>query len=242
MKFLCDIIKKNTFDIKEAIDGRLTMNDNIERLINSLLVLKVPPRWLNDGYATNRKLAGWSVSLELRINQYKVFENDQQIPKVVFINRLFNPLSYLTAIKQVSAQKNKSELDKLDILTEPTNIDLMKSAENLVFPKDGGTPVYGMHLQGCRYDIESRILEESKPREDYCILPVINCKVADTSSMKLEDNKSYYICPVYKTTNRMMTYVCKAQFKTKAPPAKWIIAGVAVILDVEKTDVAKVPK
>lgn len=30
-----------------------------------------------------------------------------------------------------------------------------------------------------------------------------------------------------------MTYVFPAQLKTKHPPAKWVIAGVAIILDVE---------
>jgi dynein heavy chain len=30
----------------------------------------------------------------------------------------------------------------------------------------------------------------------------------------------------------MMTYVFPAQLKTKYPPAKWVLAGVAMILDV----------
>ena len=41
---------------------------------------------------------------------------------------------------------------------------------------------------------------------------------------------------MYKTTDRQSTFVCFAQFRTKAPPAKWTIAGVAVILDCDKTD------
>ena len=48
--------------------------------------------------------------------------------------------------------------------------------------------------------------------------------------------KNSYICPIYKTIDRQSTFVCFAQFKTKQPPAKWTIAGVAVILDCEKTD------
>lgn len=245
MKNLCDLIKRNTNDIKDAIDGKLTMNEVIEALIDNLNAERVPAKWVDEGFATNRKLADWIISLELRINQYKIFESEQIIPKIVFINRLFNPLSYLTAIRQSAARTGDSELDKLDILTEPTAIDLRNGVENLTnLPKEGSgiVPIYGFHLQGARWDDENRNIEESRPREDYCIMPVINCRVVDISQLKLTE-KGFYICPVYKTTNRQNTYVTKAQFKTKQNPAKWIIAGVASILDVEKTDsINKYPK
>lgn len=42
-----------------------------------------------------------------------------------------------------------------------------------------------------------------------------------------------YQCPVYKTEARGKTYVFTAQLKTKHPPQKWVLAGVAIILDVE---------
>jgi dynein heavy chain len=35
------------------------------------------------------------------------------------------------------------------------------------------------------------------------------------------------------TTSRGATFVFHAQLKTKHPPSKWILAGVAMILDVE---------
>lgn len=41
------------------------------------------------------------------------------------------------------------------------------------------------------------------------------------------------MCPSYKTEDRGNTYVFTAQLKTRAPPRKWILAGVAIIMDVE---------
>jgi len=213
------------------------MTERIEKNIELISTDRVPEQWINDGFSTNRKLTPWLISIELRIQQYKLFESENTPPKIVFINRLFNPLSYLTAIRQNFAQKSGLELDKLEIVTEPTSIDLRNQKDGIVLPKDG-ILVYGMHLQGARWDEENRIIDESKPREDYCVMPVINCKVEDDSKMKKED-KSIYICPVYRTTKRDATFVFKAQFKTKANPAKWTIAGVAVILDVEKGDLVE---
>lgn len=63
-------------------------------------------------------------------------------------------------------------------------------------------------------------------------MPVINCRSAPLPPEGKED-KSVYQCPVYMTTSRGPTFVFFAQLKTKHPPAKWILAGVAIILDVE---------
>lgn len=44
--------------------------------------------------------------------------------------------------------------------------------------------------------------------------------------------KQAYQCPVYKTEQRGPTFVFCAQLKTKSPPARWIMSGVALIMDV----------
>jgi dynein heavy chain len=242
MKNLCEMIKKNTYDIKEASEGRLTMSELIEKMIDSLKLNRVPPKWIADGFASERKLGSWIISIDLRISQLKYFETELLIPRVVFLNRLFNPLSYLTAIRQVFAQKANLELDKVIIITEPTIYYLDNTNSNLSLQKDSYY-VFGLHLQGARWDDEHKNIEESRPREDYCVMPVINCKGSDSAQGRLEESKSAYLCPVYKTTDRMWTFVTTAIFKTKVNPNKWTIAGVACILDVEKTDfITKIPK
>jgi len=56
-----------------------------------------------------------------------------------------------------------------------------------------------------------------------------------------KEDKGVYQCPVYKTEARGATYVFAAQLKTKHPPQKWILAGVALILDVEGVSDAYAP-
>lgn len=41
-----------------------------------------------------------------------------------------------------------------------------------------------------------------------------------------------YQCPVYRTEQRGPTYVFTAQLKTKSPPARWVMAGVGLVMDV----------
>ena len=71
-------------------------------------------------------------------------------------------------------------------------------------------------------------------------MPVVNCRAALLSTDTKKD-LGLYQCPCYKTETRGATYVFTAQMKTKLPPAKWVIAGVAIILDVEGVSDAFAP-
>mmetsp|Transcript_22078 Transcript_22078/g.16484 ORF Transcript_22078/g.16484 Transcript_22078/m.16484 type:complete len:95 (-) Transcript_22078:69-353(-) len=83
-------------------------------------------------------------------------------------------------------------------------------------------------------------LEDSYPKKQFSVVPVVNCRAAlIPQDGKVE--KGLYQCPVYKTEMRGKTYVFTAQLKTKQPPQKWILAGVAMILDVEGVSDAFAP-
>lgn len=95
--------------------------------------------------------------------------------------------------------------------------------------KTAGALVFGFQVEGARWDVNSSSLEESHPKTSFSIVPVVNCRAVVISD---KEDKTAYSCPVYKTIDRMMTFVFPAQLKTRYPPAKWVIAGVAMILDV----------
>lgn len=92
--------------------------------------------------------------------------------------------------------------------------------------------MYGFILEGARWDVQTSMLEESKPKEMFSVLPVVYCKANLVPQAEKED-KSLYMCPAYKTEDRGNTYVFTAQLKTRYPARKWILAGVAIIMDVE---------
>jgi len=71
-------------------------------------------------------------------------------------------------------------------------------------------------------------------------VPVVNCRATVIAPVEKVD-LNIFKCPVYKTENRGNTYVFTAQMKTKLPPQKWVLAGVALILDVEGVSDAFAP-
>eukprot|EP00606_Chrysophyceae_sp_TOSAG23-5_P001115 GSChrysophyteH2.ASY1.ANO1.808.1 assembled CDS len=139
--------------------------------------------------------------------------------------RLFNPQSFLTAVMQTTAQKDNLELDKLTLLTDVTKKML---AEEMTANAKEGTYIVGLKLEGGSWNVGGGLLEASKPREMYTPLPVVNVRPCVIDKFE----PGLYQCPCYKTQARGNTYVFTLQLRTKAEPAKWVLAGVVAVMDV----------
>ena len=130
----------------------------------------------------------------------------------------------MTAVKQLTCQSKKLALDKLMVVTDITK----RTKEQVDAASRDGSFVCGFNLEGARWGDGS--IEESKPKEVYCPMPVINCRAELAADV---DWKKKYRCPAYQIAVRRPYYVFDAQLATaKHPAAKWILAGVAMILDV----------
>jgi dynein heavy chain len=218
-------------EIELSFKGELTMTEKMEQLMESIYFDKVPASWAKHAFSSTRGLGSWLDNLKHRLDQLNIWKEDPlKVPSVIFINRLFNPQSFLTAIKQIYAREKQQELNKLYIQTEITK-KLYWDPEFQQPPKEGAY-IFGFQVEGARWDTALGQLEESYPKKQFSVVPVINCRSLPIPSDGREE-KNVYQCPVYKTETRGATYVFNAQLKTKAPPQKWIIAGVAIILDVE---------
>jgi len=202
----------------------------MEQTIDNLVLSRVPLTWMELAYPSCRGLASWLVNLQARVEQLSNWKDDpNSIPKVTNIARLFNPQSFLTAVKQFHAQRTQSELNRLFIQTDVTK----RYEHEIEDPPRDGAFVTGLNLDGARWDLTNGQIEESRPKEMFCPLPVINCKAQLIQAEGREDRNTF-LCPVYKTETRGNTFVFMAQVRTpKFPPAKWILAGVAMIMDIE---------
>merc|ERR1712072_901636 len=207
--------------------GELTMSDAMQGLKTSLFLERVPATWSKRSWASMRGLTSWLNDWTARLLQLEDWQNNpMEIPRVTWISGLVNPQSFLTAICQVTAQKNQWELDKLVTWTDITKKLTVSEVEGSARE---GAYVIGLKLQGARWDIPNQILEKSKPKEMFCVMPVI-C-VSGRAKDKV-DETGFYSCPTYKTEFRGPTFVFCAQLRTKEPTAKWVLAGVALIMDV----------
>jgi dynein heavy chain len=226
MNTLLKEIVRSLKELNLGFAGELTMSDAMDDLMTSLYMDKVPTPWASRAWPSRRTLASWLVNFDERLNQLSEWTgNPMEIPKVTWISGLINPTSFLTAIKQMTAQRTGAELDKLVIQTDVTKRQL----EDCDTPSSDGALITGLSIQGARWDLANSVVEKSKPKEMSCYMPVINCK--SVSADKAEASGVFY-CPCYKTEMRGPTFVFCAQLKTKSPAARWIMAGVSLIMDI----------
>eukprot|EP00918_Siedleckia_nematoides_P022348 GHVU01048072.1.p1 GENE.GHVU01048072.1~~GHVU01048072.1.p1 ORF type:complete len:830 (+),score=159.71 GHVU01048072.1:655-3144(+) len=228
MNTLLEEMTRSLQELEAGFKGELTMSEAMENLVECLYLDQVPPTWRKLAFPSTRPLGAWLVNLRDRIEHLQQWVAEPaSVPKVVWLSKLFNPQSFLTAIKQVTAQQQSLELNKLSISTEVTKRDASSIDAH---PREGAY-VAGLYLEGARWDSSNNVMEESKPKEMFFPMPVINCR-AHLPTEREADSRNLYACPVYKTPERGATFVFNAQLKTRDAPARWILAGVAMVLDV----------
>jgi dynein heavy chain len=207
--------------------GELTMSDDMETLSQCLYLDRVPPGWHKNAWPSKRGLTPWLANLLQRLQQLEEWtQNPMEIPKVTWLAGLIIPQSFLTALCQVSAQKNQLELDKLLVQTD---VSKKMNAGAIDSHARDGAYISGLSMQGARWDVQTGLIERAKPKEMFCDMPIINARAVSID--KAEKNNIYF-CPTYKTTQRGPTWVFSAQLKTKSPAARWVLAGVAMVFDI----------
>jgi dynein heavy chain, axonemal len=225
MNILTAEMKRSLAELDLGLRGDLTMSEPMEKLMHALASDTVPSSWRNLAYPSLRPLGSWLVNVQARAHQLTEWTADLSVPKVVWLSGLFNPQSFLTAVMQTTARRNDWPLDKTVVVTEITK----KLPDQVEQPSRDGAFVHGLTLEGARWDDKAGVLDDSKPKELFYLMPVILVKAVTVDKAEMKDA---YQCPVYATEARFREEIFTAQLKSKASWIKWTLAGVCMFLDV----------
>lgn len=224
-------LMKSLEELEKGLTGELNMTDAMEQLLISIRTGRLPVSWDEAaGYPSKKSIGFWFPDLLKRHDQMQEWTRELKLPKCVNISYLCNPMSFVTAVKQVTARAKNYSLDDLDIMTEVTNFtdDMIKD------PPVSGVYVHGMFVQGAKWEDSNSdapgFLTDMLPKELDPKLPVMNVFAIPA---KEKNTVGYYECPVYYTTARGATYIFTAYLRMESEetdPIKWILAGVSLIL------------
>ncbi|KAI1899529.1 hypothetical protein AGOR_G00062730 [Albula goreensis] len=240
MNMLINEIRRSLKELDLGLKGELAISSEMEQLQTALFFDNVPDTWTKLAYPSTFSLAQWYNDVLLRCRELDSWTQDLALPSVVWLSGLFNPQSFLTAqqrecmvsscccvpaVMQSLARKNEWALDKMNLTVDVTK----KFKEDFNQPAREGAYVYGLYMEGARWDIQGGNITEARLKELTPSMPVIFVRAIPNDR---QETRNIYECPVYKTKLRGPTYVWTFHLKTKERPAKWVLAGVALLLSV----------
>jgi dynein heavy chain len=216
--------------------------------------------WEKFAWPSKRPLDGWFRDLVLRIKQMQSWTEDLMRPLCVWISGLFNPMAFLTALMQGTGRVRNLALDNMTVETHATLMqERDKVTDHPVDGAyiDGlyieGARWGGYAIEGANDEEEEEFEEEdlyeisgtkcgghildSRLKELLPRMPVMYVKAVQTQASWIATEVGYirpdpsvYNCPIYSTTFRGPTYIVLATLKSVEPSTKWVLAGVAMIM------------
>lgn len=229
---LLKIISGSLKNIQLAIKGEVVMSSELEQVGNALFDNKIPALWSKRSYPSLKPLASYIVDFVERLNFIDKWIDEGKPPNF-WISGFFFTQSFLTGLKQNFARKYTIAIDLIDWdyeVQDDTKFDKSREAPD-------GAYVWGLYIEGCRWDPEQATLEESHPKVLYSKMPYIWMKPAKRDDIV---EKHSYTCPVYKTLERFGTlsttghstnFVTMIQLPMmrRVNQTHWIKRGVAMI-------------
>lgn len=191
---LLEVMRDSLPELQKAIKGLVVMSAELENMGNSLFNNQVPSSWEAVAYPCLKPIGSWVQELLDRLSFiFNWIENGT--PNVFWISGFFFPQAFLTGTLQNFARKYTLPIDTVafgfDFLDEPW--------QQIDAPPTDGCFIYGLYLEGARWDMESHSLGDSRPKELYTEMPVIHMKPEQNRSPPVEKN---YRAPVYKILSR----------------------------------------
>uniref|UniRef100_A0A3B1KJE1 Dynein axonemal heavy chain 11 n=1 Tax=Astyanax mexicanus TaxID=7994 RepID=A0A3B1KJE1_ASTMX len=225
MNLLISEMHTSLMELDLALKGELSISPHMEALQTALFYGRVPEIWSRLTFPSTKSLAPWFSDVLVQCRELDTWTQDFVLPAVVWLSGFFNPQSFLTAIMQSIARKNNWPLDRMALCVDVTR----KTKDDYGHPPREGAYVHGLYIDGARWDCSAGVLSEAVLKDLTPAMPVLYIRAVPADQLEL---KNTYECPVYQTKLRGPTLIWNFHLKTRHPPAKWVLAGVALLLSV----------
>ena len=152
-------------------------------------------------------------------------------PHSFWLSGFFFPQGFMTGVLQTHARNYKIPIDKLNFSFQVLAEEEPSEVEE---PPEDGVFIYGLFMDGARWDRENQIIADQFPAEMYSKMPMIWFKPQEEYKPDPEE----YQCPIYKTsvragvlstTGQSTNFIVAVDLPTKEIPRFWTLRASALL-------------
>eukprot|EP00930_Biecheleria_cincta_P074768 TRINITY_DN6197_c0_g1_i1.p1 TRINITY_DN6197_c0_g1~~TRINITY_DN6197_c0_g1_i1.p1 ORF type:complete len:4188 (+),score=808.10 TRINITY_DN6197_c0_g1_i1:1794-12566(+) len=191
-------VRASLVDIGKMVKGLVVADANLDQVAEGILLNKQPAFWKKVSYPSLKPMSSYVNDLVERMNMFTTWI-EKSHPENYWISGFFFTQSFLTGQLQNYSRKRQLPIDTL-----MWTFHVMKkevSAPGINPKPEEGCIVYGLFMDGARWDNEEGVIRDSEPKVLFTELPYMHWTPCERSN----DTTNYdrvYNSPVYKTSER----------------------------------------
>ncbi|XP_073998898.1 dynein heavy chain at 62B isoform X2 [Rhodnius prolixus] len=229
---LYDVIKHTLNELLKAIKGAIVMTLDLESLANSLMIGRIPANWVKFSYPSLKRVGAYIADFRQRLLFFHKWYQEGK-PTLFWLSGFFFTQAFLTGTLQNYARFFKIPIDHLDFDFEVLKEDKVDT------PPSDGVIVFGLFIDGARWEKQIHGLEEQYPLILTYNLPYVWIKPMKRDEL---DRGNRYLAPLYKTSERKgvlsttghsTNFVLPILLDTEKPSEHWIKRGVALLCQLD---------
>ena len=183
-------------ELQRALKGLVVLSAELEAMGNACFDQRVPATWTSVAYPSLKPLGPWFKDFMQRMD-FMINWVEHGVPAAYWISGFFFPQGFLTASLQNYARKYKYPID-----TVAFSFIMKDDAVNELAAPSDGCYIYGLFLEGARWDKNVQSLVDPKPKELFAPMPVIHML---PEQYRATPQGGIYRCPMYKVLTRTGT-------------------------------------
>ncbi|XP_049547176.1 dynein axonemal heavy chain 12 [Anopheles darlingi] len=188
-------IRTSCVNLRRAIAGLIALTPQLEAVYGAVQHRRIPASWAKRSYPSLKPIGSYVTDFRRRLDFLRSWHDDGK-PDTFWLSGFYFTQAFLTAAMQNYARRHRIPIDQLTY-----DFQMLPVASVAAAPENG-VYVYGLFLEGARWDQTKGCLEEQLPKMLIDGMPLIH--LLPTVIADLVEG-SRYKCPVYKTAERKGT-------------------------------------